>query len=499
MGNRVRKMIREDVGNGCFCILVDEARDASHREQMTIILRYVNSCGVLTERFFAIKSVISTTSLNLKNEISDILVRFDLDLSKLRGQGYDGANNMRGTWNGLQALFLRDYPCAYYVHCFAHRLQLVLVYAAKDVSVIWEFFSQRIEVERMLETGERESGSGANQIGNLQRAGATRWSSHYDSIKSLIDMFTATCKVLEYLQEHCPKVSSRAEVCGVYRHFACFEFVFSLLLMHKVMGITSILCQGLQKKSLDILLVAMRYVSTTQLILGELRENGWEDFLEEVKEFCSKHEIHVPELNSKYMVGRCRKQTTVEHHYHFDVFNEAIDFVLVELRTRFNDKSMELLSLSASLDPKNSYESFNADAICTLARKFYPEDFSSQDIRALEFELQHYVHDVIPDTKFQVATLVELCEELTKSRRSDSYVMMSRLIRLVLILPVSTATAERSFSAMKLLKTTLRNKMADDFLADCMMLYIERDLTLSIDVDYIVDEFFASKPRRGQI
>ena len=59
----------------------------------------------------------------------------------MRGQGYDGASNMRGAWNGLQALFIRDCPYAYYVHCFAHRLQLTLVFAAKDVSVIWEFFS----------------------------------------------------------------------------------------------------------------------------------------------------------------------------------------------------------------------------------------------------------------------------------------------------------------------------------------------------------------------
>jgi len=36
---------------------------------------------------------------------------------------------MRGAWNELQALFLRDCPYAYYVHCFAHRLQLTLVAA----------------------------------------------------------------------------------------------------------------------------------------------------------------------------------------------------------------------------------------------------------------------------------------------------------------------------------------------------------------------------------
>ena len=34
---------------------------------------------------------------------------------------------MRGMWNGLQALILNDCLYAYYIHCFAHRLQLALV------------------------------------------------------------------------------------------------------------------------------------------------------------------------------------------------------------------------------------------------------------------------------------------------------------------------------------------------------------------------------------
>jgi hypothetical protein len=38
------------------------------------------------------------------------------------GQGYDGASNMRGEWNGLQALFINDCPYAYYLHYLAHKL-----------------------------------------------------------------------------------------------------------------------------------------------------------------------------------------------------------------------------------------------------------------------------------------------------------------------------------------------------------------------------------------
>jgi hypothetical protein len=53
---------------------------------------------------------------------------------------------------------------------------------------------------------------------------------------------------------------------------------------------------------------------------------------------------------------------------------------------------------------------------------------------------------------------------------------LGRLIRLVLTLPVSTATTERAFSAMKLVKTRLRNKMEVGFLRDCLIIYIEKEI-----------------------
>ncbi|XP_073120249.1 uncharacterized protein [Henckelia pumila] len=140
ISNQVRTMIRKEIGDAKFFILVDEARDASNKEQMTIVLRFVDIDGFLRERFFTIVHVTDTTAATLKKEISDALGRYDLYIHNMRGQGYDGASNMRGSWNGLQGLFLRDCSCAYYVYFFAHRHQLALTAAAeKEVSICYSF------------------------------------------------------------------------------------------------------------------------------------------------------------------------------------------------------------------------------------------------------------------------------------------------------------------------------------------------------------------------
>ncbi|CAN1818197.1 Zinc finger MYM-type protein 1 [Linum perenne] len=61
-----------------------------------------------------------------------MLVTHGLSLSRIRGQGYDGASNMKGEINGLKTLILAENSAAYYVHCFAHQLQLTLVAVAKS-------------------------------------------------------------------------------------------------------------------------------------------------------------------------------------------------------------------------------------------------------------------------------------------------------------------------------------------------------------------------------
>ncbi|CAN0881724.1 Zinc finger MYM-type protein 1 [Linum grandiflorum] len=301
IANKVRRKIREEIGDSCFSIFVDEAVDEAGREQMYVILRYVNSRGIVTERFFALKSVAKTSAETLKETICDVLSQYYLQVEKLRGQGYDGASNISGQFNGLKALFLRDCSYAYFVHCFTHRLQLALLTSAKVLDCIINVVKtspKRIgdlkvihntDLESMLNIGEIQSGQGANQMTSLKRSGPTRWGSHYHSILSIINIFNATCVVLEDLSR-----------------------------LKQIMEITDFLCQALQQESVDIG-AAIGFVSVEKAKLQHLRDEGWDQLLQEVKSFCSKHAIDVPNLNAT--LGRGEKQMTLEHRYHVEYFN----------------------------------------------------------------------------------------------------------------------------------------------------------------------------------
>ena len=107
---------------------------------MSLILRYVNKKRIIIEQFLGVVHVSSTIALLLKYAIECLLCEHNLSLLKLRGQGYDGASNMQGDINGLKTLILKENKSAFYVHSFAHQLQLTLVAVAKNQINIAEFF-----------------------------------------------------------------------------------------------------------------------------------------------------------------------------------------------------------------------------------------------------------------------------------------------------------------------------------------------------------------------
>ncbi|KAL1349338.1 hypothetical protein AAHE18_07G149900 [Arachis hypogaea] len=452
LATKVRNSIREEIGDAKF-------------EQMAIVLRFVALDGFVKERFFDLVHVTDTCATTLKKELISVLSHYNLQVENIRGQGYDGASNMR------------DSPQAYYVHCFAHRLQLALVATSREVLQIHEFFTQ------------------LNSIVTIVSASSKR----HDQLQEAQAIENANLVAQNELEtgKDGTTYAQRGEAYGVSKILLSFEFVFTLHLMKEIMGITNVLCQALQQQSQDIL-NAMHIVSTSKLLLQQLRDGGWCNFLANVKDFCEKHEIEVPNMSAQYVFGRGRSRqpsVTVEHHYRIDVFLATIDSQIQELNSRFNEQTIELLTLSCALDPKDNFKSFNIEEISKLAEKFYPIDFPSNELNIFKFQLQHYQHD-IPNHLKGIGTLSELCNKLQETGKSRTYHMVDRLIRLVLTLPVSTATTERAFSAMKIVKTRLRSKMADEFLADNLVIYIEKELAAIFDTNSIIDDFENRKKRR---
>jgi hypothetical protein len=208
-------------------------------------------------------------------------------------------------------------------------------------------------------------------------------------------MYGATITVLESMVQEGSSNSICGEAGGCLIVMKSFEFIFILYLMHKIIGITDLLCRVLQQKSLNIL-NAMDLVSTTKALLRTLRDVGFDLLLANVQSVCTKYKIDIPHMNASYKkaTGHSYQQqglVTIYQRYHYDIFNSTIDFQLEELNFRFSNGIVEHV------------------------------------------------------------------------------------------------------------KIVLRNKMKEEFLADSLMIYIERELVEDIDSDSIIDELYSTKHRRVQL
>jgi hypothetical protein len=282
-----------------------------------------------------------------------------------------------------------------------------------------------------------------------------------------------------------------------------FDFAITLHLMKKVLGISNDLSQALQRKDQDIV-NAMNLVSITKELLQTLRDDGWEPLLEEVTLFCNKHGISIPNMDDIYFRGQSKRggnvdSITIESHYRIELFYTVVDMQLQELNNRFNETNSRLLICMECLSPTNLFSSFDKAKLIEFA-KFYPSEFSPTALVFLDSQLETYISDMRKSVEFaSLKGISDLSKKLVATKRHITYSFVYRLLKLAMILPIATATVERAFSAMKIVKNRLRNQMADDFLNDCLVTYIERDVFKKVDKELIIQRFQKMAPRREQL
>lgn len=89
-----------------------------------------------------------------------------------------------------------------------------------------------------------------------------------------------------------------------------------------------------------------------------------------------------------------------------------------------------------------------------------------------------------------------MLQKIIESDLQDVFPNISISLRMFLCWPASNCSAERSFNALKRIKTYLRYSTKDDRLNDLAILNIESELTVNINYDYIINKFNELKARR---
>ncbi|XXG68310.1 hypothetical protein AAC387_Pa06g1426 [Persea americana] len=501
-----------ELGDAPFALFLDVICDISMQEHLTIVLRYVDKHGCVIERFLAIKHVLEANAQSLKAAIEVIFFKHGLSITNLRGQGYNGASNMRGELNDLKNLIMNENSTAFYIHCFAYQLQLILIAVAKEHPLIAMLFDsvsnvlnvigasckrhdmlQNIQVIKVVDafnTGEFESGQGLNQDISLKQPCDSHWGLHYCTLVSLIVTFSSVVDVLEIISND-DTSEHRGSAANLLLQLESFEFAFNMHLMRDILGVTNELSNALQRKDQD-LVNAMKLVRISKQRLQMMRDDGWDSLLSEVHSFCDKYEIIIPNMDDLF-VDRKRSRREVEvtnlHHFRVEIFYATIDMQLQELNHLFNEVNTELLLCVACLDPSDSFSAFNKEKLVRLSQ-FYPDDFSDADRVMLDNQLQTYIIDMRTNSRFsEVKGISGLAQKMVETRKDIVYDFVYLLLKLALTLPIATASVERASSTVKIVKNRLHSRMEAEWMNDCLLVYSEKDIFNGIDDEAIMQRF----------
>ncbi|XP_039299125.1 uncharacterized protein LOC120354976 [Nilaparvata lugens] len=238
--------------------------------------------------------------------------------------------------------------------------------------------------------------------------------------------------------------------------------------------------------------------------LGRFRETGFVDAVISAKEEAAKLGIE-PIFPQKRLRKHKRVfsyesseevHTSPEETFKRDVFLTLVDNVSNSLEKRSialksHEKIWGFLSNIAQLPQKEALKQKCVD----LENNLYDSENGVSDINANELyhELQH-VGSILNDKKN--VTPKEVLNLIKKSNSKDMFTNLWVALRILLTIPVTVASAERSFSKLKLIKTYLRSTMAQERLNSLAILSIENEIAKELDFEEILKTFAYNKSRR---
>ena len=131
----------------------------------------------------------------------------------------------------------------------------------------------------------------------------------------------------------------------------------------------------------------------------------------------------------------------------------------LEVDHRFNEASSEILVCFSCLDPRDSFSMFNIDKIARIT-EIYDQDISFADRSNIRDQLETFIlHVRKVDAFISCNDFASLAMKLVETKRHLAFPLVYRIIELALLLPVTTASIERAFSTLNIIKTDLRNRM----------------------------------------
>ncbi|KAI3684617.1 hypothetical protein L6452_33841 [Arctium lappa] len=412
---------------------------------------------------------------------------------------------MKGKHQGVQKKLLDINPRAFYTSCASHSLNLTLCDIANTCGKARDFFGiiQRIYTIFANSTKRWQVFKDNVKGWTVKSLSTTRWESRIDSVKAIrfqvLDIREALLQVAEI--DNDSKIRSEAKSLA-QNELGDFEFLVSIVVWYEILYAVNLVSKQLQSKNM-LIDVAIEQVKGLISFFEKYRETGFLDALESAKEIATELNID-PLFPQRREIRRKRHfdenpsdtseitSQSAKESFRVNYFLCVVDHAIASLNRRFEQyKEYEsVFGFLFTSDKLCSLDNVCLKSSCTnfeIALK--KQDQSDVDGNDLYVELK-LLQDYLANQKMGPVDILMYLKHV------GCFPNAIIAYRVLLTIPVTVASAERSFSKLKLLKSYLRSTMTQERLNGLALIAIESGLLENVDYEDLIDDFISKNARR---
>lgn len=327
----------------------------------------------------------------------------------------------------------------------------------------------------------------------------TRWESRVNSVKALRYQLPNILEALEEVSREASDTITKSEAQSLANEINTFEFVLSLVIWYDILVEVNVVSKSLQGKSIDID-ISIKMLESLLIFLRSFRQTGFENSIITAKEICEENDI---EANFKTLRLRKKKKmfnyekddervNDAETNFRQEYFLYIVDQGISSMETRFKQFESYQDDFGFLFRIGKLTEMADSDLLkhcMDLQNRLTDRD--SKDIDALDLYAELIIFRSLVS---EIQTPLEALSIVKNS--NGSFPNISVALRILLTIPVTSASAERSFSKLKIIKNYLRNRISQENLSGLSMISIEKSISDTINYDDIINEFATKKCRK---
>ena len=330
----------------------------------------------------------------------------------------------------------------------------------------------------------------------------TRWESRIKCIKPLrynLKEVLLALKDLEAISIERKDGRAASETKSLIAHLSKWSFLLSVFIWYDILFQVNKASKILQSYGVSLHTMETE-IQATEKFLQNYRTTGYDSAATSAVEIAQELDIDPsfpPSRSGKKRrlfdyQGEEEQRATPELKFKSNFFYPLVDQAIMSIKERFN-LLREVSSAFSFLYTRDKLLLVQQENALLTCCKEFQKKFGDIDSDEMSAELQRFV--LILQKKCNLNTAQDFLNYLLKTHLFELYPNVYIALRILLTCPVTVASAERSFSKLKLIKTFNRTSMTDSRLSSLAMLSIENDCARSLDYDNVITAFANKKVR----